>query len=66
VVLGRVVENLKKGTGRGVDNIIDVSGNKQQDDQENSTGEGTNHDTEDHDLGAFDRSVGDFFEKSVG
>lgn len=50
IAVGRVVENLKEGTGRGSNDIVDVSWYEKQNDEENCAGECTDTDAVDHDL----------------
>lgn len=60
VIFRRVVENLEKGPSGRADDVVDISRDKEQDDQKDSSSKGANADTGNHDFGAFDRSVGDF------
>lgn len=61
MVLSGIIKNLKQRTSRGGNNIVDVSGDKEKDDEEHYAGECADADAIDHDLGAFDGGVGDFY-----
>lgn len=65
MVLGRIIEDLEQGTSRGGDNIIDIARDEEKDDEEDCAGECADADAVDHDLGAFDGGVGDFYRVSL-
>lgn len=53
-VLCRVKEYLQQRASTGIDHFIDVARHEEQDDQEDSAGEGADADAGDHDFGASD------------
>ena len=62
VAIGGVLDDLQDGSGRGINDPIDISADKKQDDQEDSSCEGADENAAEHDLGAFYRRLGDFWQ----
>lgn len=62
VVLRGIIQDSQERAGRRLDNIVDVTSNEQQNNQEDSSSDGTNADTSNHDLRALHRWVGDFLD----
>lgn len=60
MVFRRVVQNLKQRPSRRTDDVVNVSRDKEQDDQKDGASKGADADTSHHDFGALNRSVGDF------
>lgn len=60
IVLGGVLQDSQERTGRGRDNVVDVTGDEEQHDEEDSSSDGTDTDTGNHNLRALHRGVGDF------
>lgn len=61
VIFGRVIQNLEQRPSRRVDDVVNISWDEEQDDQENGASKGADAHTGNHDFGALDRSVGDFW-----
>lgn len=62
MVLCRIIENLEQRAGWGANDIVDVAGDKKEDDEKDGASECADADAVDHDLGAFDSSVGNFYQ----
>lgn len=56
-----VDQDLQQRSCGGADDLVDVAGDEEQDDEEDGAGEGADADADDHDLGAFQGGVGDFW-----
>lgn len=54
-------QDLKQRTSAGADDVVDVSGDEQQDNEENCAGECADSDTDDHDFGSLGGSMGDLW-----
>lgn len=53
-------QNLQQRACCRADDLINVAGYEEQDDEEDGAGKGADADADDHDLGAFQGGVGDF------
>lgn len=53
-------QNLQQRPCCRADDLINVAGYEEQDDEEDGAGKGADADADDHDLGAFQGGVGDF------
>ncbi|KAL9094136.1 MAG: hypothetical protein Q9165_003551 [Trypethelium subeluteriae] len=62
MAVGRVLQDLAEGPGGGVDGVVDVAGDEEEDSEEDEAREGADPHAVDHDLWAFDGSVGDLFD----
>lgn len=65
MTLGRMDENLQKRPGRGIDDIVDIPGHKQQDHEENRSGHCANANTGNHNFGPFTTRIGNFYSVSL-